>query len=64
LTFKGVTAECALAGSVVPVGDGCCIKARAYKGGRVFDFASMEPILKFIAAKQLKNKIFVKCEKT
>ena len=33
LTFKEDTAICGLVPSV-PIGDGCCIKARAYKNGK------------------------------
>ena len=32
---------------LVPIGDGCCIKARAYKDGVEYDFASLPSDLKF-----------------
>jgi hypothetical protein len=41
LSFEGHVASCSLAGSLIPVGDGCCIKARAYKNGKQFNFASL-----------------------
>jgi len=53
LSFDGVVAICSLAGKVVPVGDGCCIKARAYKDGVEYDFASLDPSLKVRAAQDL-----------
>ena len=34
------TCELAIRG-IVPIGDGCCIKARAYKDGIEYDFASL-----------------------
>jgi hypothetical protein len=46
-------ASCALAPNVVPVGDGCCIKARAYKGGKVYDFAGLPTGIKRRAVSDL-----------
>ena len=37
------------------IGAGCCIKARAYKDGVQYDFASLPPELKRIAAQQLRK---------
>lgn len=56
LLFENDTASCELAG-IVPVGDGCCIKARAYKDGVEYDFASLPSSLKILAAKSLRLKI-------
>ena len=56
LKFKGEIAICKLAG-IVPVGDGCCIKARAYKNGIEYDFASLPPAIKIKASQELKQKI-------
>lgn len=40
-------ARCALVKrGIVPVGDGCCIKARAYKDGVEYDFAALPDHLK------------------
>ena len=47
-------AVCLIAG-VVPVGDGCCIKARAYKDGIEYDFASLPPELKIREAQKLRK---------
>ncbi len=38
-------ATCAIAGEV-PIGDGCCISARAYKDGAEYDFATLSPTAK------------------
>ena len=58
LVFKGDEAECKLAPHAVPVGDGCCIKARAFKDGEKFDFASLPSELKKIAVKQVRDRAF------
>ena len=40
-------ANCALAkAGLVPIGDGCCIKARAYKDGVEYNFADLPTNLK------------------
>jgi len=52
LSFKAGTASCALAG-IVPIGDGCCISARAYAKGRCYDFASLPPNIKISLAQKL-----------
>ena len=41
---------------VFGIGAGCCIKARAFKDGRQYDFASLPVGLKRMAARQLKEK--------
>lgn len=40
LKFEGRQASCLLK-MLVPMGDGCCIKARAYKNGVEYNFASL-----------------------
>ena len=41
------TATCLLVhAKLVPIGDGCCIKARAFKDGQVYDFAGLPRKLK------------------
>lgn len=55
LSFNNNMASCELAG-IVPVGDGCCIKARAYKNGIEYDFASLPSFLKIIVARSLKER--------
>lgn len=40
-------AKCALVKrNLVPVGDGCCIRARAYRDGVCYDFAALPAALK------------------
>ena len=54
LSFEGDQAVCALV-MMIPTGDGCCIKARAYKDGIKYDFASLPVALKQAAAKALRE---------
>ena len=42
---------------LVPIGDGCCIKARAYKNGVEYDFAALSPESKVKAVQQIRRKI-------
>lgn len=56
LSFDGDMAACALANKPVPIGDGCCIKARAIKGGRAYDFASLPPHLKISVVSSIRTK--------
>ena len=62
LSFTDDIASCELAGTV-PVGDGCCIAARAYKDGVEYDFAALPPELKRTAARDLKQKLINEKEK-
>ncbi len=56
LTFRGDTAICGLVPSgSIPIGDGCCIKARAYKDGKEYDFASLPKEKKLLAVKQIRR---------
>lgn len=42
LSFENGIASCALVvKNLVPIGDGCCIKARAYHEGIEYDFAAL-----------------------
>lgn len=41
---------------LVPIGDGCCIKARAYKNGIEYDFASLPSEVKHDVARKLLYK--------
>lgn len=41
---------------VVGVGAGCCIKARAYKNGIEYDFASLSKEAKLLAVKEIRKK--------
>jgi hypothetical protein len=50
---KEGTSTCKLAG-IVPIGDGCCIKARAFADGLQYDFASLPPNTKQSLAQILK----------
>lgn len=45
--FNGARAKCPqVKHNLISVGDGCCIKARAYKDGIEYDFASLPDQLK------------------
>jgi len=51
LNFNGEKAECSLAKkNLIPVGDGCCIKAKAYREGIEYDFAGLPPKFKIRAS--------------
>lgn len=55
LSYTGALAFCGLVESgLIPVGDGCCIKARAIRKGNVYDFASMSRALKLKAVEQIR----------
>ena len=60
LSFDGNgIADCALVPQkLVPIGDGCCIKARAFKDGKQYDFASLSPAMKKMAVRQLRRKLW------
>jgi len=55
----GGIAHCALAErGLVPVGDGCCLKARAFKDGVQYNYAELPDELKFRAvADRIKHAI-------
>ena len=55
LFFDGEEAECRIA-EMIPIGDGCCMSARAYKAGVKFDFASLPKEIKIIAAQNLRQQ--------
>ena len=58
LRFERNKATCLLvAPSLVPVGDGCCIAARAFKDGVQYDFASLPKELKFNAVQSKKEGV-------
>lgn len=54
LYFDKDQAGCTLAGVYVPIEDGCCIKARAFRDGKEYDFASLPVELKKRAARDLR----------
>ena len=54
LTFQNDKAICKHI-DIVPIGDGCCIKARAYKNGIKYDFALLPKELKINAAQNLRK---------
>lgn len=56
LSFNEHLANCKHAGIKVPIGDGCCIKARAYKDGIKYNFASLPKELKYRAVKDILHK--------
>lgn len=55
LSFTGNIANCALL-SVIPIGDGCCIKARVYKDRIEFDFSALPVELKTNCSKSLRKQ--------
>jgi hypothetical protein len=55
LSFDGKLSSCGMAG-IVPIGDGCCIKARCYKDGQEYDFASLPPNMKRIVVTQYRKR--------
>lgn len=55
LSFEDNTATCLLVMSV-PIGDGCCIKARAFKDGKEYDFAALPVAFKLGAARSKRIK--------
>lgn len=55
LFFNGEEAECRIA-DLIPIGDGCCISARAFATGMKFDFASLSKEVKVYAAQILKQQ--------
>lgn len=56
LSFWNGQASCALAErGLVPIGDGCCIKARAYKDGVEYKFAALPDELKYQAVKDMRR---------
>ena len=57
LVFEGDVAVCKLAPYAVPVGDGCCIRARAYRDGVKYDFASLPPDKKKLAVEQVQKRV-------
>ena len=56
LSFDNSIAICEHAGILVPIGDGCCIKARAFKDGSEYDFASLPIEMKLRVAQDTLNK--------
>lgn len=52
LVLGETKAYCLLACSFVPIGDGCCISAKAYKDGVAYDFAALPPKVKHREARR------------
>ena len=55
LVFESNVAVCRLAPYAVPVGDGCCIKARIFICGVEYQFASLPIPFKKMAASQVRK---------
>ncbi len=49
---------CRLANFLVPIGDGCCIKARCFRGDTVYDFAALPGEVKRALAINLYERRF------
>ena len=58
LEFEDDIAECRLS-HAIPIGDGCCIKARAYRNGVEYDFALLPAELKRGAAQDKRRQMAV-----
>ncbi len=56
LTFTGDIASCGLAGFIVPINDGCCIKARCFHGDEIYEFAALPMETKRGLAQKLLNE--------
>ena len=57
LRFEKNKATCLLAtAKMVPVGDGCCILARAFKDGQVYDFANLPKELKVNVVQSMRKE--------
>jgi len=58
LSFDDLLSCCALVEALgaeaLGIGRGCCIKARAYRGGVCYDFSALPPQDKFVAVYQLR----------
>ena len=54
LSFDDDVASCQLAGFIVPIGDGCCIKARCFHGDEIYDFAALPKQTKRDLAQRLR----------
>ena len=63
LSFDGETASCGLAvAGIVPIGDGCCMSARCFKNGKIYDFAELPDFMKRSLAQNLrKERMAKKC---
>ena len=59
LSFEDNIATCLLS-MLVPTGDGCCIRARAFKDGQQYDFATLPVAFKLGAAKHLRKEKYLK----
>jgi len=57
LRFEKNKAVCLLVhAQLVPIGDGCCIAARAIKDGQVYDFASLSKELKINVVQSVRDR--------
>jgi hypothetical protein len=57
LTFNDNIAHCNLVEfGLVPVGEGCCIKARAYRNGIEYDFSELPVDIKYRAVKDMRRR--------
>jgi len=61
LSFDGDLASCGIS-YLIPIGDGCCISARCFKDGVVYDFAALDGDIKRGLAQNLLKYKGVKYE--
>jgi len=55
LSFKNEVSTCGLA-FIVPIGDGCCIKARCFHGDEIYKFSGLPGSVKRSLAQDLLNQ--------
>jgi len=54
---KSQTAFCELTKkNLIPIGDGCCISAKAFKDGKQYDYASLSKEIKYKVVKGILEK--------
>ena len=63
LKFEDQMSSCRIS-HLVPLGDGCCLKARAFRHGVQYDFASLPDRLKREAAMQKRKGGLLLCHAT
>jgi len=56
LEFNSGEATCSII-NVVPIGDGCCISAKAYQDGIEFDFATLDNNIKKLVSQRVRGEI-------
>ena len=55
LRFDGDVASCGIAG-IVPIGDGCCMSARCYRDGVMYEFCSLPREIKIAVTNKVRHE--------